>query len=245
MPEPVIAIQGLTLRRGGATVLEGLSLDVPAGRILGLIGPNGVGKSSLMAVVGGTLAYQGGSVRVAGREVAHDPFAARRAARAVHWPSDTNRALTGASYLRFLRAHRADAWRAEVAERLTEALGMADLMTRPILTYSHGTKGKLALIAALSFGAHVYLLDEALNGLDHRAARAVTAHLRGEAAAGRSVVLASHAVPLLHRACDEVAVLTRMRATVLPGGPSGGAEAVIEAALDDAYDAGSHNSATS
>ena len=235
MPDAVVEAEGLVLRYGARTVLDGLDLSVARGRVTGLIGPNGVGKSSLLAAAGGLVPYQSGSLRVAGREVSADVSAARRAARSVFWPDEANRALTGAAYLAFLRAHRQAAWRAGAAAALTDALSMAAHLARPVLTYSHGTKAKLSLIAALSFEAEAYLLDEALNGLDHRATAAMTAHLRGEASKGRAVVVASHALPMLHRLCDDVAVLTARAATVLPGAPAGGAEADIAAALDAAY----------
>ena len=237
MPDAVIEAEGLVLRYGARTVLDGLDLRVARGRVTGLVGPNGVGKSSLLAAAGGLIPHQGGSLRVAGREVSADVFAARRAARFVFWPSDANRALTGAAYLSFLRTHRQAAWRADATAALTGLLGMEAHLARPVLTYSHGTRAKLSLIAALSFEAEAYLLDEALNGLDHRATAAMAAYLRAEAADGRAVIVASHALPMLHRLCDDVAVLTARAATVLPGAPAGGAEADIAAALDAAYEA--------
>ena len=237
MSELVIAARGLVLRYGARTVLDGLDLAVARGRVTGLIGPNGVGKSSLLAAAGGLIPYQGGSLRVAGQEVSADVFAARCAARSVFWPEDANKALTGAAYLAFLRAHRQAAWRAGAAATLTDALGMEEHLARPVLTYSHGTKAKLGLIAALSFEAEAYLLDEALNGLDHRATRAMTTYLREEAEEGHAVVVASHVVPMLHRLCDDVVVLTGRGATVLPGAPAGGAEDLIEDALSAAYEA--------
>ena len=238
MPDPVIVADRLTLSRGGRAVLTGVDLTVQAGRVTGLVGPNGVGKSSLLAAAGGLLAYQGGSLRVGGREVADDPRAARRAARTASWPSPANHALTGAAYLAFLRAHRRDAWRADTAEAAAEASDLAPHLGRPITTYSHGTLAKLSLVAALGFEAETYLLDEALNGLDHRATTRLSALLRAEAAAGRAVVVASHALAVLHRLCDDVVVLTGQGSqAVLPGGPAGGDEATIEAALEAAYDA--------
>ena len=237
MPDPVIEARTLTVRRGNRTVLDAVDVSVARGEVTGLIGPNGVGKSTLMSVAGGLLAYQGGSVVAAGREVSDDPRAARRAVRAVFWPGPANHALTGAAYLRFLRAHWQAAWRPAMADWLTAALGMGAYLARPILTYSHGTTAKLAVIAALSFEAEAYLLDEALNGMDHRAVANLAPVLRGEAAAGRAVMVASHVVPVVHRLCDRVIVLSGAGPqAALPGGPQGGSEAAVEDALAALYE---------
>ena len=233
MAEPLIAIEGVTMRRAGVPVIRGLSLTMERPGVLGLIGPNGAGKSTLLAGVAGWLAYEG-SIKVAGAEAAADVFAARRRARAAVPPGAVNDALTGEAYAGFLRAHRKAAFRDGFFRRAAAALSLEDALGRPIGAYSLGMRMKLGLLCALSFEAEVYLLDEILNGLDQKSLRAAERLIAAEAEAGRGVVLASHAVAQLHGWCDEVAVMDRGRiASTMPGARRGGSLDELMAVLDE------------
>ena len=231
----LLQVRALTVRRAGRPVVTGVDLAVPEGSVTGLIGPNGAGKSTLMAAIGGRLPYEG-SIRLAGQEVASDPWAARRAARTAFVPSRANAGLTGTDYLRFLRAHRRAAYRPDAAERLTRALGLDTALDRRIGTYSRGTARKLALLAAFAFETPLVLLDETLDGLDHGALLTARAFVRAEAATGRSVLLASHAASHLSEWCDTVMLMREGGvAGALPGEPAGAAPGAIRDAIEALY----------
>ena len=67
---PVVSIQGVTHHYGKTVALDGISLDIPAGRMVGIIGPDGVGKSTLMALIAGSKKMQQGKVMVLGGDIA-------------------------------------------------------------------------------------------------------------------------------------------------------------------------------
>src|SRR4029450_4054467 len=69
---PVVEARGLTMRFGGLTAVDGMSIALRRGELLGLIGPNGAGKTTLFNMLAGSLAPSGGAIRIAGHDVAHE-----------------------------------------------------------------------------------------------------------------------------------------------------------------------------
>ncbi|MGE4554440.1 MAG: ATP-binding cassette domain-containing protein, partial [Desulfovibrionaceae bacterium] len=97
-PTPVASLRGVRLVYGGAAVLggaegDGVDLDIPAGGMAGLIGPDGVGKSSLLALVSGVRVVQAGSVRVLGGDIADHRVRAALCPRIAYMPQGLGRNL--------------------------------------------------------------------------------------------------------------------------------------------------------
>ncbi|MBM9466609.1 ATP-binding cassette domain-containing protein [Nakamurella leprariae] len=215
----------LTVRRQGRTVLDGLSLSVPPGRRLGVVGENGTGKSTLLLALAGELAPDGGRVTVPADTV-HLPqepaFANGDTIRAVldralaplhasaRRVEELSAELAGGGpevaeeYARVLEwAVRHDAWdadrRTEVAAR---RLGVHDLdRTRTVGTLSGGQRVRLALAAAIARVPDCLLLDEPTNHLDRAAVAVLEEMLLATAGA---VVLVSHDRVLLDRTCTHL-----------------------------------------
>ncbi len=183
----LLALEDVTLIRGGRLLFEGVSLALEAGGAAVIRGPNGVGKSSLMRVAAGLLRASAGAVRRGGRMALADEAAA------------LDPKLTVAQALGFWA--RLDGGRA--GDGLV-AMGLDRLAGVPVRMLSTGQRKRAALARVIASGAPVWLLDEPANGLDadgqNRLAAAMAAH-RG---AGGAVLAATHQPIGLHDAQELV-----------------------------------------
>ncbi|MBX9875335.1 MAG: ATP-binding cassette domain-containing protein, partial [Beijerinckiaceae bacterium] len=169
---PVVSLAGVGLSYGKTEALGAVSLDLPSGCMVGLIGPDGVGKSSLLSLVAGARMIQTGSVTVLGGDMA-DP-AHRRAAcpRIAYMPQGLGKNL----YPTLSVFENVDffAWlfgqgRAERERRIAELLastGLAPFAGRPAGKLSGGMKQKLGLCCALIHDPDLLILDEPTTGVD-------------------------------------------------------------------------------
>ena len=169
---PVARLRGVTLRYRKTVALDGIDLDVPAGCMAGLIGPDGVGKSSLLALISGARAMQAGRVEVLGGGM--DEADHRRAVgpRIAYMPQGLGKNLyptlsvfENIDFFGRLFGHG----RAERARRiaeLTESTGLAPFVDRPASKLSGGMKQKLGLCCALIHDPDLLILDEPTTGVD-------------------------------------------------------------------------------
>jgi ABC-2 type transport system ATP-binding protein len=209
----VIVLTGLTRRYGSLLALDRVSLEVPPGAIVGLLGANGAGKSTLLRTAAGLQPPDAGSITIAGVDLARDPVAAK--ARLGYAPEEPSfyEELSAEEYLAFLAGVRGldpVASRDRVAE-LGDRLGLAGRVHEPVERLSHGMRKKLSFAAAVLHRPAALLCDEALEGLDVEAALAAKNELRALAAAGCAVLFSSHVTETIERLCDRVAILHRGR----------------------------------
>ena len=210
VPEPALDVRGVTMRfPRGATALDNLSLQVPAGQIFGLVGPNGAGKSTLLRVIAGLLPPTSGTVRVQGTDVTASPARAARLVGLMPDPLGVYSDLSAAEYLHFFaRLFRAPPSR---TDEVVATLGLAPWLDREVESLSAGWQRRLALGRTLLSGAPLLLLDEPAAGLDVAARADLLACIRTLAAAGRTLVVSSHILPELRRIADRLAILDRGR----------------------------------
>jgi ribosome-dependent ATPase len=169
---PVARLARVGTVRGGAVALDDVTLDIPGGGMAGLIGPDGVGKSSLLALVAGALALQQGGVEVLGHDMARARARAEVGPRIAYMPQGLGRnlyaTLSVAENIDFfgrLFGHGA-AERARRIDGLTEATGLAPFRDRPAGKLSGGMKQKLGLCCALVHDPDLLVLDEPTTGVD-------------------------------------------------------------------------------
>lgn len=172
VPAPVAQVAGLALRYRSAVALDGIDLDLPAGRMVGLIGPDGVGKSSLLAVLAGARRIQQGRVRVLGGDMASRAFRDRACPRIAYMPQGLGRNLYPTLSVEenlqfFARLFGQDAaQRRARIDALTRSTGLHAFLERPAGQLSGGMKQKLGLCCALIHDPDLLILDEPTTGVD-------------------------------------------------------------------------------
>ena len=169
---PVARLAGVSHLYGKVQALHDLTLDLPAGRMLGLIGPDGVGKSTLMGLIAGAKKLQSGQVETLGGDMASARHRADAGRRIAFMPQGLGKNLYHDLSLRenldfFGKLYGlAKAERDARISRLTGATGLAPFMERPAGKLSGGMKQKLGLCAALIHDPDFLLLDEPTTGVD-------------------------------------------------------------------------------
>ncbi|ANY16093.1 ribosome-associated ATPase/putative transporter RbbA [Bordetella pseudohinzii] len=172
MDAPVARLEHVTLRYGKTVALDDLSQDIPAGRMVGLIGPDGVGKSSMLALVAGSRAVQQGKVTVLGGDMADARHRDQVCPRIAYMPQGLGKnlypTLSVEENLQFfgrLFGHDAGERRRRIDD-LTRATGLAPFLDRPAGKLSGGMKQKLGLCCALIHDPDLLILDEPTTGVD-------------------------------------------------------------------------------
>ncbi|MCA6298465.1 MAG: ABC transporter ATP-binding protein [Phenylobacterium sp.] len=191
--EPAIDVRDLCVDRGGAPVLRNLRLSVNAGEVYALLGGNGAGKSTTLAVLMGLLRPAGGSVEVMGLDPATQADAVRR--RIAYLPEtvalyETLSAYENIAYFLGLSGDRPS--RAEMDAALDAAGLQAGARTRRTGGFSKGMRQKVAIAMALLREVPVLLLDEPTTGLDPVAASDFNALVGGLRERGAAVLMVTH-----------------------------------------------------
>ena len=171
-PDPVVQVEGVSLQYGKTCALDALTLALPAQCMVGLIGPDGVGKSSLLALIAGARKLQQGTIRVLGGDIGDSRHRRRVCPRIAYMPQGLGKnlypTLTVSENLEFFgRLFGQDAqerqWR--IAE-LTRSTGLGPFVDRPAGKLSGGMKQKLGLCCALIHDPDLLILDEPTTGVD-------------------------------------------------------------------------------
>ena len=206
---PVLQLENVTRRRAGRPAVSDLSLSLEAGQVLGLLGVNGAGKSTTLAMVAGALRPDRGSIRIQGQDFLEHPELARQALgwlpeAAPLWPELTVREhLDAHGRLRGLSGAQLEEARNAVLERLE----LSNLSRRLAGVLSQGQKQRLGLACALLHRPALLVLDEPANALDPVQVVALRTLLRELAAAGTAVILSTHQLTEVTAVCDRVAIL--------------------------------------
>jgi ABC-2 type transport system ATP-binding protein len=195
---------------GGVEAVKSIDFEVATGEVFGLLGPNGAGKSTTIGMLTTTIAPTSGSARVGGFDVASEPLAARSVSSVVFQDPVVDNALTGR---RNLDIH-ARLWRADPSaaqgriSELAETLGLAELMDRPVGSYSGGERRRLEIARALVSQPRVLFLDEPTVGLDPRIRHElldVIGRLRDRNEI--TILLTTHYLDEAERLCDRIAII--------------------------------------
>jgi len=215
---PAIEVRDAIYTHGERRALDGLSLSVAAGAIVGLLGPNGSGKSTLLSLLIGRRTVGAGDIRVLGQPVT--PALRRRVGIIFQEPSlDPGMTVTETMWLqaRLFALPRAAA--RERIPALLATVGLADRADSRTATLSGGMKRRLEVARALLPDPQVLLLDEPTLALDPDSRAALWQHLLDANAAGRTLLLATNDVYEAERYCHTVALLDAGR-VVAEGAPA-------------------------
>ena len=203
----------LTKRFGDKTAVDDLSLSIPQGSFLGLLGRNGAGKSTTLKMATGLLRPTSGTVRVLGLDMAVDPIALKRQIGTMPEDMALLDMLTGPQYLRFVgRMYGLED--AVIDGRAAELFEKLDLQPGPktlLADYSFGMKKKIALCAAILHGPKLLFLDEPFEGIDAVTNRTIKDILLSLQARGTTLVLTSHILDVVEKLCPLIAIIDEGR----------------------------------
>ncbi len=211
---PAVEITGLNRRFGATLALNQVSLQVGRGRVFGLVGANGAGKTSLIKHVLGRLKAQGGEVRVFGLDPVADAVAVLGRIGYLSENRDLPAWMRVDELLRYTAAFYPK-WDMAYAEELRRQFGLAP--RAKIRTLSRGENAKAGLLIALAYRPELLLLDEPSSGLDPVVRRDILeAIIRTVADEGRTVFFSSHLLEEVERVADDLAMMFNGR-VVLAG----------------------------
>src|SRR3954452_3501422 len=217
---PALAVSGLTVRYGDVLAVDGLDLELEAGRTVALLGPNGAGKSTVVNAVLGLLRPAAGSVRVLGRAPADAIRSGAVGAMLQHGglPSE---ARVG-EVLDLVRQSFPESW---PIEDLVATAGIDGLLGRPVEGLSGGQRQRVLLALALAGQPPLLLLDEPTSAMDVEGRRAFWTTMRDLAARGTTVVFATHHLEEADAVADRVVVMAGGR--VVADGPSAAVRSAV------------------
>ncbi len=198
---------------GTTRALDGLDLDLAAGRITALVGPNGAGKTTTLRLLAGLVPRQAGDVRVFGLDPWRDPVNVRRRLGFLPDRPMLPRHLSVRELIRLRAAlFGVEPDAAEGRARAVHSrLGVADLVESWCGALSHGQAQRVALAAVLVSEPDLLLVDEPMTALDLEAQMAVREELAARAEAGAAVVITTHTVAHVATLASRVVRLDRGR----------------------------------
>jgi branched-chain amino acid transport system ATP-binding protein len=206
---PLLAVHGLVKRFGGFRALDGLSFDLRGGEILGLVGPNGSGKTTCINVISGLYAPDEGDVRLEGRAVGGLP-----SHRLVH--AGINRtfqvpkpfhSLTVRENIAIALAYGHNPDPGATSDALMEFLDLASLAERPAAELNSAQQKMLDLARALATGPKLLLVDELAAGLNPAELETVAGKLSELARSGIGLLVVEHLMGFIDQITDRVIVM--------------------------------------
>ncbi len=211
MDDLVIQTDGLTKRYGRVLAVDGLSLNVPRGRIFGLLGPNGSGKTTLMSMLLGLVRPTAGSFTLFGQPPERGGLDRQlhRIGALIETPTFYPY-LSGRNNLAYFQGISGRGDPAEL-DLLLEQVGLAGRGGDKFQTYSLGMKQRLGLAYTLLGDPELLVLDEPTNGMDPAGMAEVRELIRGLGGENRTVILSSHLLNEVEQVCDSVAILSHGR----------------------------------
>jgi len=221
VPPPAVELRGVEVRYGQIVALRETDLAIARGRVCGLVGMNGAGKTSLLKAVLGLTRPVRGTVLIDGA----DPALARRAgaigyvpqAEDVDWdfPLSVRDVVSMGRFTGQGPTRRPSAADRAAVDTALERVGLTDLAGRQIGALSGGQRKRAFVARGIAQSAHVMLLDEPFAGVDRTSQDELTILLRQLAADGATVLVSTHDLASAPALCDEVALV---RGTVLRHG---------------------------
>ena len=205
----VLQLEHVSRRRAARVAVQDLSLALPRGQVLGLLGVNGAGKSTTLSMIAGALRPDSGEIKLNGQDFLERPDLARSLIgwlpeRAPLWPE-----LTVSEHLDAhgrLRGLHGAALR-EARNAIIERLELQPLARRLAGVLSQGQRQRLGLACALLHKPALLVLDEPANALDPVQVAALRKLIREQAMTGTTVILSTHLLAEVTAVCDRVAIL--------------------------------------
>ena len=209
MSETIVEVESLTRRFGAKLALDNVSLQIPRGIVLGLVGENGAGKTTLIKHLLGLLKAQQGRVSVFGKNPVDDPVGVLGQIGYLSEDRDMPDWMKVGELLRYSQAFYPN-WDEVLAEELRQTFELN--LSQKIKSLSRGQRARAGLLVALAHRPPLLVLDEPSSGLDPIVRRDIlSAIIRTVADEGRNVLFSSHLLDEVERVADSVAMIHQGR----------------------------------
>lgn len=206
----MIQIENVTKTYNNAVrAVDNLNLTVENGEIVGFIGPNGAGKTTTLKMLTGILKPDSGSILINGFDMQKDSLKAKQVIGYIADSPDMFLRLKGLEFMNLI----SDIYkvptnvRKERIKTFATRFDLAEVLDKPMQSYSHGMRQKMMVAAALVHDPAVWILDEPLTGLDPKSAYALKSMMREHADAGNSVLFSTHVLEVAEKLCDKVIII--------------------------------------
>lgn len=196
---------------GKVKALDNLNFTVGKGELVGFIGPNGSGKTTTIKLLSGVLVPDKGTISVNGFDIKKEPLKAKASIGYIPDNPDVFLRLKGIEFLNFI----GDVYKVPVDDRkktieeLAERFELTKALNSQILSYSHGMRQKLMVIAALLHKPEVWILDEPMTGLDPKSAFELKQMMKEHTQSGKSVFFSTHVLEVAEKLCDKVVIIKK------------------------------------
>ena len=197
-----VEVQGLYKQFRPQTVMQDVSFQLESGKIHGLVGDNGSGKSVLLKCLCGILPWERGVIRIQGKEMHPGKGTPPLLGLVIEHPGFIG-SMSGWRNLKYLAGIRGIAGDAQIKASL-EQVGLLHEAKKPVKKYSLGMRQKLAIAQALMEAPDIYLMDEPFNGLDKTSTAAIQKLFMELRAQGKTFLLVSHHPSDISSLCDDV-----------------------------------------
>lgn len=205
----VIEVLGLKKRIGLKTIVEDITFDMREGEIIGLLGPNGSGKTTIMRMMVGLTKMSKGDVYCFEKPLGLGKTSMlREVGSMIETPEFYNYMSGWANLKQIARVCGKKVTRARMKE-LVEFVGLKKVIRKKVKTYSLGMRQRLGLAQALLNDPKVLILDEPVNGLDPQGVQDFRNKLKEIAATGVSILISSHLLDEIEKVCDRVIVIEK------------------------------------
>lgn len=207
----MIELHNLVKRFGDLVAVNDLSLTVPKGEFFAVLGPNAAGKTTTIKMLAGLIKPTAGSARIGGFDVqAHPLEARRRLAYVPDFPFLYDK-LTPWEFFRFTGQmfQMPDAEIEASARVLVPRFNLEPYVKKSIEGLSHGTRQRVAIVAALLHNPEVFVIDEPMVGLDPHHARVVKDVLKERSLQGMTVFLSTHQLSVAEEMADRIGIIHR------------------------------------
>lgn len=207
----MIELKDVTKTFGNTVAVDNITLTIPNGKIYGFLGPNGAGKSTTINMITNSISITSGTIKINGIDVTKQPYESKKEFAFIPDTPPVYDEMRGIDYINFI----ADIYNVdnkERIERIDKYAGLFEMKSNlsfSIMSYSHGMKQKIVLIAALVTNPNVFILDEPMVGLDAKSSFNLKETMKEMAKAGKTIFFSTHVMEVAENLCDEIAIINK------------------------------------
>lgn len=208
LAEALVEVDGLTKHYGPIRAVDGISFTVRRGDILGFLGPNGAGKTTAMRLITGFLTPDGGSVKVAGHDIATESLLARHKVGYLPENAPAYGEMTVTGFLEFIAEARGVEDPGAAIRKVVVMTSLERVQHQTIETLSKGFKRRVGLAQALIHDPEVLILDEPTDGLDPNQ-KAMVQELISNLSRSKCIILSTHILDEVERICNRALIISK------------------------------------